>query len=416
MPPSCRSSTIGSTLCCFSRGTSAFDRVGLVEELEPGDAGRRDDQRRALEGLADERDLRAAEPLTDLDTRQQRVVRVRVDHVRREVLEDRAVERRRVAAVDRVAASAWAARGSGRAVRRPYCIRSSSLLPSSNSWLPTPIVSSPSDGSWPRSSARRGTAPGRKRARADQVAGADDERVRRSSEPSAFRCVARYSAPPAGRLVDDRARGRPTRLDGRSNRPGVDGLEVAVEVVERQDLDVGDLSFFGGGAPSADRHDERGRDGERRDPDPLPHPALPCRRGRSRHDNSGSASRAIAPAAVRECTFAGLVPRLSRERSRSCPRPSCSIRSRRSRRIRAVLFPVTRRAMYNSSERPQLHERRRARDCEAIGSWSEGRARRLRRNRPASRRSRGRPVVQVLLEQGVGDESGRGSAPCPWKM
>ena len=59
IPPSCRSSTIGSTPCFFSRGTSALTVSASSRKSSPATPVGRDDQRRALERLADERDLRA---------------------------------------------------------------------------------------------------------------------------------------------------------------------------------------------------------------------------------------------------------------------------------------------------------------------------------------------------------------------
>ena len=104
-PPSCRSSTIVLTLRCFSRATSALTVSASSRKLEPGDAGRRDDQRRPLERLADEGDLLAVEVLTIRYGGRSGLSGARVGDVRREVLEDGAVERRAVlAAVDRMTA------------------------------------------------------------------------------------------------------------------------------------------------------------------------------------------------------------------------------------------------------------------------------------------------------------------------
>ena len=96
------------------------------------------------------------------------------------------------------------------------------------------LVVADADGSRRRSSsgtrswARRGRGREQRRA-ADHVAGADNVRVG-FSEPSAFMCVAKYSAPPA---EDGRS---PTPPVGSSIRPSESGgrLEMAVEVVERQ--------------------------------------------------------------------------------------------------------------------------------------------------------------------------------------
>jgi hypothetical protein len=63
-PPSCRSSTIVVDLLLRRSADERVDRVGLVEEVEAGDAGRRDDQRRALQRLADESDLLACRRVT----------------------------------------------------------------------------------------------------------------------------------------------------------------------------------------------------------------------------------------------------------------------------------------------------------------------------------------------------------------
>ena len=66
-PPSCSSSTIVLDLPLLqSDGTSALTVSASSRKLEPGDAGRRDDQRRALERLADERDLFALAELVTI--------------------------------------------------------------------------------------------------------------------------------------------------------------------------------------------------------------------------------------------------------------------------------------------------------------------------------------------------------------
>ena len=118
-------------------------------------------------------------------------------------------------------------------------------------WFRNSIVGS----SWKR--------PGQQRRAADHVAGADDERVARGfSEPSAFRCVAKYSAPPAGTAI---ACGAPSGSDATPDldRPGRVRLEMAVEVVERQQLDRRHLRWRGLGGRLRERRRRRD-DRERR--------------------------------------------------------------------------------------------------------------------------------------------------------
>ena len=82
------------------------DRHHLGPELESRDGARRHDRRRGLERETDEGDLRVA-GLADLVRRQDRVVRAGVEDVRGEVLEDRPTERRAVlATVDGMASGA----------------------------------------------------------------------------------------------------------------------------------------------------------------------------------------------------------------------------------------------------------------------------------------------------------------------
>ena len=71
-PPSWMRTTIASTPRRFELGNQRVDGVGLVQEVEPGDAGRADDRRGALERHADERHLGAVEVL-DRVRREQRL-------------------------------------------------------------------------------------------------------------------------------------------------------------------------------------------------------------------------------------------------------------------------------------------------------------------------------------------------------
>ena len=89
-----------------------------------------------LEGHADERDLRVAD-LLDLVGREDRAVRAGEEHVGREVLEERAGERR---------SRPGSRRPGGSRCRRAGCRTASAAArrsPSSNSWLPTPMTSKP---------------------------------------------------------------------------------------------------------------------------------------------------------------------------------------------------------------------------------------------------------------------------------
>ena len=109
-------------------------------------------------------------------------------------------------------------------------MRSSSPTPSSNSWLPTRR-----DVEAHRVERLDGRLvveqPGQERRAADQVAGGDGDRVRRAPARSDVSVEARYWAPPTGVLL------------GSSLAPSVasapvGGSQVAVEVVERQDLQL----------------------------------------------------------------------------------------------------------------------------------------------------------------------------------
>src|SRR5215211_3204201 len=93
---------------CSSRSfvDEVVDRGNFGPELEPCDAGGRHDQGRALEREADEGDLRVVD-LVDLVRREDRVLSAFVEHVRGQILEERAAEWRPVlAAVDRMTAVA----------------------------------------------------------------------------------------------------------------------------------------------------------------------------------------------------------------------------------------------------------------------------------------------------------------------
>ena len=120
-------------------GHQRVDGVGLVAELEPGHAGGRDDGRRGLERHADEGHRHAVEAL-DAVGRQQRAAGGRLDHVGRQPLELRAVE-----AARRAEPRPLQLFGSGTPsviLQPPFCRRSSSAEPLSNSWLPTALNSS----------------------------------------------------------------------------------------------------------------------------------------------------------------------------------------------------------------------------------------------------------------------------------
>ena len=220
----------------------AVGGLGLVEELEVPDAGRRHDVRRALQRHADEADLDAAE-LADLVGREQRLARVATDDVGGEEPEVRAVEAPvRVLAVPAVSVG-W---------QPPYCIRSSSASPSSNSWLPTALRSSPIwfiasivGSSW-NAAESSGLAP-----------------IRSPAETtSEFGFVARERAD-VGRQV----RG-PAGVDRGGARRGRDAaraagrrLQVAVEVVDGQQLhlDVARLGLRGGRNEKGQREKRRDR-------------------------------------------------------------------------------------------------------------------------------------------------------------
>jgi len=167
----------------------AVDRLGLVQELETLDARGRDDVGRPLERQADEADLGALEP-ADRVGREDRLAGGLLDHVGGEVAEVRARE-----AVLLLSASAPSKQPSV-GWQPPDCIRWSSVQPSSNSWLPTALMSRPRafiasivGSSW-NSAEVSGLAPIR--------SPADTVSVLRFRRWYSRREVARYAAPPAG--------------------------------------------------------------------------------------------------------------------------------------------------------------------------------------------------------------------------
>ena len=97
----------------------------LVEEVDVRDAGRADDGRRPLERHADHANLETAEVM-DRVGREDRLPVGLVLDVRREEVELRAEER----SPSWQPSTGW---------QPPFCIRSSSSTPSSNSWFPTPL-------------------------------------------------------------------------------------------------------------------------------------------------------------------------------------------------------------------------------------------------------------------------------------
>src|SRR4051794_9989505 len=112
----------------------------------------------------------------------------------------------------------------------PFWSRSSSVMPSSYSWLPVAEANIPSwlknstvGSSWNRALSR-GEPPTRSPAPTSM------EYFSTRSLRSCFTWVARYSAPPASTLVPESSTIRPL-LPGRR-------LEVAVEVVHRQQLEA----------------------------------------------------------------------------------------------------------------------------------------------------------------------------------
>ena len=167
-PPWCTSTTMASTPRLRSSRDQRVHGVRLVAELEAGDAGGRDDGRRALERHADERDLRRG-------LRRRRNVLMPyggssvwpvdvADDVGRQPLELRAFERHRRARPRR-RGSCSGRRAPFVILQPPFCRRSSSAKPLSNSWLPTALNSRPmrfsvsTDGSSKNSAEISGDAP-----------------------------------------------------------------------------------------------------------------------------------------------------------------------------------------------------------------------------------------------------------------
>ena len=144
-------------------------------------------------------------------------------------------------------------------------------VPSSNSWLPTPMTSRP--GAVQRLDRRLVVEePREQRAGADHVAGADEQRVP-GSRPRSTLQVRREVLHAARRRVDVRVRARPDHAARAGRR-----LQVAVEVVEREQLHLDRAARrrvrSRAGLPGDDRCDEQ-RWEQRREC--LPHPHLPPR-------------------------------------------------------------------------------------------------------------------------------------------
>ena len=191
---------------------------GLVEEREVRDARRRDDARRPLERHADEPDLLALEA-TDRVGLEERLGVELVDHVGGQVAELRAREAVAVlAAVGRVTAAALHALELGGALVELVVADGREVEPEQVHGLDRGLVVVE----------RR-----QQRAAADQVARGDGQRVAVLALE-----LAQVAAEDRGAARGDRRGSRPA---GRGRGPDAArgrGLQVAVEVVDRQQLDL----------------------------------------------------------------------------------------------------------------------------------------------------------------------------------
>ena len=201
--------------CFLNSGTRALTVCGLVAEGQPGHAGGHHDGRRVLQREADEGHGDALEAL-DVVRREQRLA-AGIDHrARREVPVARALERLRpLAAVDRAATAALHAQQLGRTLVELVVADRADLEPHRTQRFDRRLVVEQ----------RR-----QQRRRADQVAGGDEDVIRVLRAQFGHRRGELLGA--AGRHVDRLRRvGRVLDADA-----ALRGLQVAVEVVDRQDL------------------------------------------------------------------------------------------------------------------------------------------------------------------------------------
>jgi len=225
-PPWCISTTMTSAPRAQRRG-QLVDRLDLVVEREARDAARRHDRRRLLQRHADEADAHAADRL-DVVRGKQRLAR-RVDlHVGRQELELRTLERHRRADLRALA-------GVGVAGEAAAVLHAQQLGAAVVELVVADAVEVQAqqvhrlDGRLVVEQRRD------QRARAKDVAGRDDQRVR--VRGLRRRHIARH-------LVDAARRHR-RRVDVRAERARRD--EIAVEVVEGDQLDRRDLARVGDG-------------------------------------------------------------------------------------------------------------------------------------------------------------------------
>ena len=216
--------------------------VELVVELEAADALGRDDFRRVLQRQADVGDRDAARALDQIG-RQRGPVGVLVAHVGREVAEERARKRVAVlAAVRRVAAAELHAQELVEALVELVVAHPGVLHAHAAECLDGRLVVKEAGDQ------RRG---------ADEVAGADENRVAAGREALDVRGQ-EGRATGRGRL--DRARGaRRGRADRRGARGARGRLQVAVEVVDAEDAQLrGGRAGWGRRGDRLDRRDDRG--------------------------------------------------------------------------------------------------------------------------------------------------------------
>jgi len=200
----------------FELRDEAVDRVRFVAERQAGDAGGGRDEGRSLERQPDEGDARVA-VVTDRVRREQRVVGRGVDDIRAEEREARTIEAITVpAAIDRMTSAVLHAQELvGALVELVVADRRHGEAEQVHRFDRRLVVK------------RRG----QQRRRTDQIAGGDDRRVR----------VGRRELREVSRQVLDTTRineideGIGPR-DDPTGRPAR-GLQVAVEVVEREELD-----------------------------------------------------------------------------------------------------------------------------------------------------------------------------------
>ena len=192
----------------------------LVEEVEVGDARRRDDLRRPLERHADEADLLALEPADRVGLEERACASSLWTTLAARYLKSAPL-------------NVWPVSQPSVGWQPPRCMRLSSASPSSNSWLPTERDVEPD---LVHGLDRRLVVVERRdqRAGADQVAGGDD--AASCAAPLELAHVAGEDRGAAGGRVGSCGGGGRRRID--ADAAGRGGLEVPVEVVEGQQLDL----------------------------------------------------------------------------------------------------------------------------------------------------------------------------------